>query len=327
MIENVLPGFFRLEIPLPESPLKFINAYVIKSAERNLIIDTGFNFPECLRAMRAGLQELQVDLDRTDFLITHAHSDHFGLVSRLVAKNRKVYINALERDMINRSGTWQTAIQYAIGSGFPENEIKALIALHPGRNGGYEDPPEMDAFNHGDHLIIGDYRFRCITTPGHTEGHNCLYDPDKRILVSGDHLLPDISPNIQCWSDEKNPLEKYLQSLDKIAGLTVDLVLPGHRGTFRNFLERIDELKAHHRDRSGEILTHLNREPLNAYQIASRMTWDIKSATWDGFPLMQKWFGTGETIAHLRFMEEEGRVCRKGNAHHMLYAGLEAAGS
>jgi len=77
---------------------------------------------------------------------------------------------------------------------------------------------------------------------------------------------------------------------------------------FKNHDKRIDELKQHHYRRIEEVLTILNTESKNAFQVASEMTWDIDCASWDQFPLAQKWFATGETIAHLRYLEEEGAV-------------------
>ncbi|GAI37601.1 unnamed protein product, partial [marine sediment metagenome] len=68
----------------------------------------------------------------------------------------------------------------------------------------------------GDAISIGDYLFKCIETPGHTPGHMCLYEPDKKIFISGDHILSDITPNISLFSNEENPLKEYLISLDKV---------------------------------------------------------------------------------------------------------------
>ena len=84
MIEEILANLYKIEIPLPESPLKALNSYVIKNSERNLIIDTGWNQEECMNAMQTGLKELGVDLRKTDFFITHLHADHLGLVSTLL---------------------------------------------------------------------------------------------------------------------------------------------------------------------------------------------------------------------------------------------------
>jgi 2,4-dienoyl-CoA reductase (NADPH2) len=82
----------------------------------------------------------------------------------------------------------------------------------------------------------------------------------EKILVAGDHILNDITPNIQLWSDERNPLEEYFASLDKVSELDIELVLPGHRSIFRNCRERIQELKQHHQKRLDEIISILEKE-------------------------------------------------------------------
>ena len=100
MVEEILPDLFRIEIPLPGSPLRYVNAYVVKAKDRNLIIDTGLNRSECLEAMETGLSEAGVNLNNTDFFITHLHADHFALVSRLVKDNHLVYFNRPDAELI-----------------------------------------------------------------------------------------------------------------------------------------------------------------------------------------------------------------------------------
>ena len=140
-------------------------------------------------------------------------------------------------------------------------------------------------------------------------GHICLYEPDKNLLVSGDHILIDITPNIQCWEDTQNPLRNYLESLDMVSGLDVDLVLPGHRRIFTHFHERIRELKQHHQHRLEEAEDILGKgDRQTAFAVAAQMSWDIKSESWDAFPIAQKWFATGEAIARLIFLEKKGRM-------------------
>ncbi|OQW96970.1 MAG: MBL fold metallo-hydrolase, partial [Desulfobacteraceae bacterium A6] len=100
MTEEILPGLYRIKIPLPESPLKYLNSYVIKSDNRNLIIDTGFNRKECLEAMNNGLMEINVDLADCDFFITHLHADHFGLIARLATKTSRIYFSRPDKEII-----------------------------------------------------------------------------------------------------------------------------------------------------------------------------------------------------------------------------------
>jgi len=159
-----------------------------------------------------------------------------------------------------------------------------------------------------------------VETPGHTKGHTCLYESAKKILIAGDHILNDITPNIQCWSDQENPLKSYLTSLDKVYKFEVDLVLPGHRRLFKNYIERIDELKQHHQRRADEVVSILSNGSKTAFQVASEMTWDIKYESWQHFPAAQKWFATGEAIAHLRYLEEKGMILKETGEHMTTYS-------
>ena len=320
MCEEILPNLFRLKIPLPDSPLKYLNSYVIKGADRNLIIDTGLNRKECLEAMQAGLSTLGIDLKASDIFITHLHADHFGLVAKLATDTSQVYFSRPEKELIESWEGFGPMIVYAGQNGFPEDELQAALDKHPGAKFGSEWIPEMKLLEDGDEIRIGDYKFRCVVTPGHTLGHICLYEPDKKILVAGDHILIDITPNIQCWSDTQNPLKHYLASLEKVYSLKVDLTLPGHRRLIENHQTRIEELKRHHADRLTEVLSILMAGALNAFQVASQMTWDIDSESWDQFPVAQKWFATGEAISHLRYLEEEGQLVRNADGKITLYA-------
>jgi glyoxylase-like metal-dependent hydrolase (beta-lactamase superfamily II) len=320
MCEEILPNLFRLKIPLPDSPLKYLNSYVIKGPDRNLIIDTGLNRKECLEAMQAGLSTLGIDLKASDIFITHLHADHFGLVAKLATDTSQVYFSRPEKELIESWEGFGPMIVYAGQNGFPEDELQAALDKHPGAKFGSEWIPEMKLLEDGDEIRIGDYKFRCVVTPGHTLGHICLYEPDKKILVAGDHILIDITPNIQCWSDTQNPLKHYLASLEKVYSLKVDLTLPGHRRLIENHQTRIEELKRHHADRLTEVLSILMAGAMNAFQVASQMTWDIDSESWDQFPVAQKWFATGEAISHLRYLEEEGQLVRNADGKITLYA-------
>jgi glyoxylase-like metal-dependent hydrolase (beta-lactamase superfamily II) len=204
--------------------------------------------------------------------------------------------------------------------GFPENELQTALHSHPGfkfRSKGY---PQFHILEEDDKISIGDYVFRCIETPGHTKGHMCLYEPSKKIFIAGDHILNDITPTIQLWSYDWNPLKEYLKSLDKVYELDIKLVLPGHRSIFRSYKERIQELKHHHQKRLDEIISILEKDNQDAYQVASQMTWDIIYDSWDLFPVSQKWFGIGEAIAHLKYLEEKGIVRRDIQGQKILFS-------
>ena len=327
MIEEVLPNLYKIEVPLPQNPLKAINSYVITGRGQSLIIDTGMNRPECLSVLSSGLTELGVDLKKADFFITHLHADHLGLVSTLATDTSTVYFNQVEVGGTRPSSgqdknanlqpdagasqpgsLWDRNANFACLNGFPEDEQKKAIENHPGRKYSGQGQVDFHFLKEGDTVSIGDYLFRCIETPGHTRGHMCLYEPNKKLFMSGDHILIDITPNISSWSDDENPLNEYLHSLDKVYELDIELVLPGHRSSIENCKERIEELKHHHQTRANEVLSILAKGEQNAYQVASQMTWDMDYESWEQFPPSQKWFAFGEAIAHLKYLEEKEKV-------------------
>jgi glyoxylase-like metal-dependent hydrolase (beta-lactamase superfamily II) len=117
-------------------------------------------------------------------------------------------------------------------------------------------------------------------------------------------------------------LHRYIDSLDKIYDLDVGIVLPGHRRLFTDHRARIRELKEHHVARLEEVMTALNDGPLTAYQVAPYVSWDIDCESWDSFPPTQKWFATGETIAHLKYLKREGKVKELETGGQILYAAV-----
>jgi glyoxylase-like metal-dependent hydrolase (beta-lactamase superfamily II) len=323
VVEEILSNFYKIEIPLPGSPLKALNSYVIKAPERHLIIDTGWDQEECRSAMQAGLRELGLDLEKCDFFITHRHTDHLGLVSYLKKETSKIYFNQPDADSVEKSTVrWNDSFKYARMSGLPEHELQKVLDHHPGYKYRARGRLAFSILREGDPLNIGEYSFRCVETPGHTEGHMCLYESKKEVLISGDHILNNITPNIQLWSDRWNPLKEYLTSLDKVYEFDIALLLPGHREIFGNCKERIVELKEHHRKRIDEILSILRKGRKNAFQVASEMSWDIADVydSFDLFPAAQKWFATGEAIAHLKYIEENGTVQRKMLKDKIVYS-------
>jgi len=179
MIEEIMPHLYRIIIPLPNSPLKYLNAYVIKSDERNLIIDTGFNRRICWEAMEKGLRELNIDLNKTDFFLTHMHSDHTGLVSRLFTDTSRVYFSAIDAKVFDVNLDWQSIVDYAISNGLQMEELMKAAESHPGFKYSPQRIPEFTRIGHNDFIRVGEYHLQCLLTPGHTEGHLCLYEKDK----------------------------------------------------------------------------------------------------------------------------------------------------
>jgi glyoxylase-like metal-dependent hydrolase (beta-lactamase superfamily II) len=324
MIKQIAHNIYRVRIPLSVPMLDSMNAYIIKDPERNLIIDTGMSQTPCEKVMRDALVELKIDLDRTDFFMTHHHGDHFGLVGRLLSDTSIIYINRLEADLIGRiaSRTILTEIAGFVEiTGFPEKDLSKIIPERAGMEYLARNAWPFSFVKDGDIITCGGHHFTCVHTPGHSSGHMCLYDQDNDIFVSGDHLLKNITPAIQLRSDEENPLEAYERSLERLAALEVSLVLPGHGATFKNYQERINQMKSHHHQRAQETISALNQGSKDAYEVAALIPWSIIDFEgWEAVPLLQKFFATGEAFSHLKYLEGKGKVKKEIRDRRLVYS-------
>ncbi len=322
-VEKILPGIYRIVVPLSGNPLREINSFVLTSGDRNLIVDTGMNREECLEAMKEGLDEIGVDLERTDILATHYHADHQGLVGTLLRENSRAFMGEHDAAMMSGSNDYWTESgplgQLALEAGFPADVLRTSLENHPGFKYGPKEKVDYIGLKDGETIGIGDYTLRVVMTPGHTDGHICLHEPDAKFLISGDHVLGDITPNLQAWRSDENPLGDFLTSLAHVGALDIDICLPGHRALIEDFPRRIAELAEHHRERANEALAILEHDPHNAYDTAGLMSWDIVAPSWDDFPIMQRWFATGEAIAHIRYLEALGLVAREFTNGQTLY--------
>ncbi len=320
---NTNPEIHRIFVPLPENPLKNLNSYVIKTEERNLIIDTGFNRIECLEALLEGLKELNIDLNKTDIFLTHLHSDHTGLVNKIKTPSSKIYIGKTDHEYIkkNLKGASLSKLDLRLAEeGFPADVLARLKETNQAKRyapGEFEAVPLEDnqTFN------VGDVQMKVISTPGHTPGHVCLYIESEKILFSGDHILFHITPNITAWSGVENSLKDYMHSLDKIKNVPIEKTFPAHRLDIGNPYERIDEIIEHHQYRLNDIITIIETygENMTAYEIAQYMKWNLRGRPWEEFPDNQKWFAVGETLSHLDYLVISGKVLRTKDEENNLY--------
>lgn len=303
MVKQVSDGIFSIYVPLQGNPLKNLNAYYIKGKDRDLLVDTGFRTEACKKAILEGIEEAGGSMARADIFLTHAHSDHSGLAPELICGG-SVYIS--EEDgrllMVERINP-----ERHLKNGFSREDIK-----HAGESPAekYRSLPYKDYVfvAGGDKLTCGDRVLEVVSTPGHTPGHLCLYSQTDKVMILGDHVLFDITPNITEWPTLKNPLKRYLESLDKILEYDIDLPLPAHRGGETTVGRRIGEIKTHHIERLAEAERIVAEGAgMTPYQVASKMTWKIR-ASWEEFPIGQKWFAVGEAVAHLEYLVEAGRA-------------------
>lgn len=322
MAQRIGDDLWRLDIPLPGSPLKNLNSYLITGGERSLLIDTGFHWKACLDALEDELDALNIDREKMDVFLTHLHSDHAGLAAEMKRPGNRIYISSVDGPEIVPAGDprWETWYDRFLIEGFSREEIEEVRGFAPSQNGAAERLCEMHLLEDGDVLEVGKHKLTCIYTPGHTPGHMCLYEPENQWLFSGDHILFHITPNICRWPIREDSLGDYLESLRKVRDLPVKLLLPAHREETGDLTKRVDELLEHHDRRLANTVEVLAQNPgMNAYQIAGEMKWRISCRNWTEFPLTQKLFAVGETLAHLDYLEARGKVNKEETGGIRLY--------
>ncbi len=310
--QQLFDDIYSIKVPLPGNPLKNVNNYYIKGRERNLLIDTAFNMPECLEALKSGLDGINADMDRTDIFLTHLHSDHTGLAAEIAGSGTRVYIGETDRERLElflKEEYWDTVYKRNLMLGFSEEEIEKIKANNPASKYLPSKPVKYIGIEDGHTFDLGGYKLRCISTPGHTPGNMCIYEEGRKILFSGDHIIFDISPNITAWADVDDSLGMYIDSMEKICRLDVSVTFSGHRSIVGDVYSRAGELVRHHETRLEEVLQIVNgSDGITTYDVAAGMTWSIRASNWSDFPVTQKWFAVGEASAHLDYQLKRDRI-------------------
>ncbi|MCX5999448.1 MAG: MBL fold metallo-hydrolase, partial [Chloroflexi bacterium] len=166
---------------------------------------------------------------------------------------------------------------------------------------------QPDILLEGDDTPLGEGKLHAILTPGHTPGHVCVYDKERRLLFSGDHVLGKITPHVgPSLLTDDDQLGRYLASLEKVRQLDVDLVLPAHEEPFGNLSRRVDELLQHHEERLEHVLAVLQDHPSTAWGIATQIDWAGGSC--QQMDVTNRLLALQETLAHLQLLHHRGQV-------------------
>lgn len=313
-IEKIADNIYTFPIVLPDNPLKWLNCYVIRSDGRNLLIDTGFNRPECRNALLDGMRQLGLTADNTDIFLTHLHSDHTGNAAYLAGEGFNILMGRKDHHVITmpQSEKHKATNARFLREGMPKEDLELWSAKSPAIKFAPGAFPARE-LDDGDMLSYGGYELHCLATPGHTPGHLCLFDEKRKLIFLGDHVLFDISPNICAWNGVPDSLGDYLRSLELMKSLDIETALPAHRTRGEVTLrERAQQLIEHHRLRLDEAERLVHEHPgITAYELAGLMTWRIRAKNWADFPPSQKGFAFGETLAHLDTLLANGAIERR----------------
>lgn len=316
---EVAPGIRRIALALGHSAAPSVNCYLIRDHEGYLLVDCGWDGPGELERFLGELRDIGVDpKDIHTLVVTHCHTDHYGLAGSLREVGRfRLLMHRLDwqdvcTHMLDASAAAQGLIAWVernglCTEGWPEKERRTL---------GFLDrftvaPPDAE-LEDGDVIEAGDRRLRVLFTPGHSQGHICLYDQERHLLISGDHVLESIAPHVAMSRRfTGDPLSECMAALRRIENLDVDLVLPGHGEPFRGFNRRVGELVAHHERREQAVLEILSRGAATGAQVAGEMSWTRRSASFGRLPPILQRLALGQTMSHLEKLRLAGRASRE----------------
>ena len=300
--------------------LGFVNVYLVREDNGYLLIDTGWNTEEAFDSLKEQLDEIGIEVkDISQIVVTHIHPDHYGLAGRLKQlSGAKLALHHLEKNLIDSRYIHMDSLLHQVAQWLHANGVPAssLTELQTASTGmaRFVIPaiPDVTLYG-GETLSTGFFSFKVLWTAGHSPGHISLYEPSQKILISGDHILPTITPNVGLHPQSSdNPLSDYIDSLNAVKPLDVNLVLPGHENPFTGLQSRIEELIQHHKQRNSEILETITAKPKTACQIATEITWmlDTHGAGWQNLASRDKRLAVLETIAHLESMRVDGKISK-----------------
>jgi len=315
---QIAPDLWRLGLPIERHSLGGANAYLIRDREGYALFDCGADVAECSAALDDQLAALGVPLDAVHTVVlSHGHGDHCG-GANAVRERSGARTMLHERDAqfagypnVGGEPHRRQLVAWLAHYGFPDDEVGALIDAMTALDRQHEPIWADRLFVGGEVLELGDYRFEVLWTPGHTPGHVCLYDPTKRILLCGDHILEVVAPNVGFHPlSDGNPLPGYLNSLRDLASREIDVTLPGHGAPIADLARPVAELVRRQQDRQSQLLSLMTTAPQTAYALASQVWAQRGRRNWSGLQGHLRRNAVGTVVAHVELLAERGDIVR-----------------
>jgi len=269
-----------------------------------VMIDCGVDGSEYLKLLEMHLNKLGITFNDIKLLVgTHMHIDHIGLSQRLREFDIPFALYKNSIDYLDEYNDWsirfKDLIRMAKNEYTPVSFIDDLKSISTPLYAGRLEKPD---------ILLSEGRVKSIKrnlnvvfTPGHDYSEISLYDEKTKIVFSGDHILPRITPFIPVQNENSNLLKEFLDSLDKVDHLDHEIIAPGHGNIISNPHKRIEQMKLHHQRRSERILGFLKNEDLTGWEISNKLfPRDLDS--------LNLRLAFQETLAHLHLLKSQRRV-------------------
>lgn len=349
---EIVPGLHQLKTPMAAPALPYMLPYAFVGKDGVSLFDAGFGTPEATASMTAQLKVLGFEpKDIRRLIISHAHPDHIGMAGwvKEQAPDSDLVMMGREwqwiQDRWHNNNAWtQLSDGWLVRHGVPQDEVdaaQAAGALSPNsptvKPGDALPPPDQRAapsvsrnpvpdvkptvlLEDGDVLEFDEWRLQAVWTPGHTPGHLCMFELNHRLMFTGDHVLPYISPNVSLHADQEgtSPLSDFRESLKKVASFNAALGLPAHEFTIADLTRRCEVLLHHHDDRLEEVRNAIGEGMASARDISQRVKWN--TGPFDDFNIFMKRSALGETLSHLKLLEDNERVKSINDGDRVMWA-------
>jgi len=289
--------------------LRHVHVYALVHDGKVALFDTGMNIPETFTVLDEALATLgKTTKDIDQIFLTHFHADHCGIAGAIQKlSGAQVLLSATDERRLQYNNRHEELIERArhffLGQGLPqkvmENLVKIMAAFRratiPFRVDHHLEP--------GVRYRLGERTLEVIGAPGHTSGQMCFYFSDEGILLAGDHVLPDITPNLSpdIFQLDYRPLRSFLEALGRVRDLPVRMVYPAHGDPFSDLKKRVDEIRVHHAERSQLIIEALRGRGKTAFEASG----DIFGTD---LPEFDQFLALNETYVHIMELMDSGSV-------------------
>jgi glyoxylase-like metal-dependent hydrolase (beta-lactamase superfamily II) len=322
-MEEIHDNLYMVTLPMPFR-LMHVHAFIAVDGDEITLLDTGLNTPETFVLLEESLRRIgKATRDIKRIFITHYHIDHCGMAGRLQnISGARIHMSAQSRPFILMRESEEFLFadrirDFCLLQGLPEKAIDftSRMFLTFKKGGSFF---HIDEFFPGtDKYIVGGEEMQVIPTPGHTHDHVSFYFPQQGILLAGDHVLSEITPNLSpdLFAPEFRPLRSYLDSLALMEALPVTKVYPAHGRPFRNLQERIAAIYDHHLIRKRIACESVHRGSKTAY-VVSQDIFGTELTEFDQF------LALNETYVHLLELIREGLIREERMAGQAFYIHL-----
>jgi glyoxylase-like metal-dependent hydrolase (beta-lactamase superfamily II) len=307
----------KLIIPTP-FPVGPINIYLVVDDPITLV-DTGPKTDEATAALREQLRKLGFKTeDIKRIVLTHTHEDHCGLAGMLQRESAaRVYVHEWEFQNISEHGHTRVNPELLKRAGAPEEELQGMAARYQLIHHFADAVEDVEAYRDEQEFIFASGALRVIHTPGHTPGSSCLLRESNRLMLAGDTVLKNITPNPVLNSDPIDPsrrflsLGEYLVSLARIRALAPTLLKTSHGDDVTDYEEHFHRLIRHIQDRLARVISMVPKQGITAWEMAKTM-----------FPKatdINRFLAVSEAVANLDLAVAEGKLRMEQNGEVEVY--------